>query len=248
MTGGSAEEPRRRLAAQLGRRCRAECGSVGHGAFEVAGDPLRSVRGGGSRRAAAVVRPRSRRARRSASGRSRRGRRGRRAPRRSARRSRAWWMAARSAATRSSPARCSMPIAPCATAGSMSSAATGVRGAAIPSRRSPAMARKVAAATPSRACAAGSATLPRNSTTARSGRRMQELRPPPQARGADDGAGRQRREARWPPSVTKASRTSSRGKQAVDREARRLQRRHVLHRVDGDVDARRPPAPPRSRG
>ena len=62
---------------------------------------------------------------------------------------------------------------------------------ASPSRRSPAMARKVAAATPSSSLRSRVCTLPRNSTTAQVGPPVQELRPPPQARGPDHRARRQ---------------------------------------------------------
>ena len=57
-----------------------------------------------------------------------------------------------------------------------------------------------------------------------------------QARGADDAARRQVRQR--PPRRARRRRraTSSRGRQAGDGEAVGLQRRHVLHRVHGDVD------------
>ena len=120
-------------------------------------------------------------------------------------------------------------------AGSISSGGTGVRATSRPRRLSPAMARKVAAACPSASLRSRVCTLPRNSTTARSGRRWRScarrrrLEVPTTAPAG--------RSARPPgPSVTKASRTSSRGKQAGDGEAVGLLRRHVLHRVHGDVD------------
>ena len=80
--------------------------------------------------------------------------------------------------------------------------------------RSPAIARKVAAAAPSASLRSRVCTLPRNSTTARSGRRWRScarrrrLEVPTTAPAG--------RSARPPgPSVTKASRTSSRGRRQV---------------------------------
>ena len=109
-------------------------------------------------------------------------------------------------------------MAPWATAGSISSTGTGARATStIPSRRSPAIARNVAAATPSWSLRIRVCTLPRNSTTRRSGRRAISCA----RRRSDDvptevPAGRS---ASPPsPSVTNASRTSSRGrKQSITR-------------------------------
>ena len=82
------------------------------------------------------------------------------------------WTASSKALHRGSSSRCSMPIAPCATAGNIFSGATGMAGmSAMPNRFKPAIARKVQPATPACSFLSRVCTLPRNSTTCRSGRR-----------------------------------------------------------------------------
>ena len=173
LTAAQREEPRSRPAAQHRRRLRAERRRVGDRARDLVRERLRAVGPQDLAAEAAAARRRARRARRSASGTSRRAPRETPAPPRAASPVGASWIGASSAATRSSPRRCSTPIAPWATAGSISSGSIGARGtASSPSRLQPRHGEEASPPPrPPRACAAASATLPRNSTTARSGRR-----------------------------------------------------------------------------
>ena len=211
-------------------------------------EPLATRPAAGSRPAAAAARPRARPARRSASGTSRRAPRETPAPPPAACRSARRGSAPAAPPPASSPRRCSMPMVPCATAGSISSGSIGVRAtASSPSRLSPAIARKVAAATPASSLLSRVSTLPRNSTTPRSGRRCRTCARRRRLEVPTTRARRQRRERAHAGADEGVARILAR-QAAGDRQPRRLQRRHVLHRVHGDVDPRRPPAPPRSRG
>jgi hypothetical protein len=147
------------------------------------------------------------------------------------------------AAARVSSARRSIPMAPCATAGSISSGsmAAGDMGHAQPVQ--PRHGQEGAGATPSslrsRVC-----TLPRNSTSCRSGRRCAAA-PAPQARRAHHRPLRQIGQpgARRDEGIAHILAREV----AVQQQPLGLQRRHVLHRmhrdVDGPVQQR-----PRSRG
>ena len=109
---------------------------------------------------------------------------------------------------------------------------TSRRARAAAARPSP---RKVAAATPSSSLRSRVSTLPRNSTTPRSGRRCstwarRRRLEVPTTRPAAGPRARPR------PARRRRRATSSRGRQQVMARPVGLQRRHVLHRVHGDVD------------
>jgi len=122
------------------------------------------------------------------------------------------WIAASISAVFVSSRRRSMPMAPCATAGSISVVSTGVAGTSVMSSRlRPAQAKKVQVATPSESFFNRVCTLPRNSTTFRSGRLLRSC-----ARLRSDDvptvAPCARSVRRESVGDTKASRTSSRGR------------------------------------
>ena len=233
------EEPRPRPAAQRGGRLRAHGGAVGGGAVRL------------------VVRARS-----VPSGRRISPRKRSRPPASSASPAIGVWHEPSRPARKARSAASRRPVSGCGSRASSAATARRRRRAARPrsppARRRAASPRARSAARRRRRCPAAAArpwrgrsppprlraslrsrvsTLPRNSTTARSGRRWRscarrrrlEVPTTPPAGSAASERGRARRRRRAGPRAAAGS----------DGEARGLQRRHVLHRVDGDVD---PPA------
>ena len=149
-----------------------------------------------SPRSRRVGRRRARPGRRSGSGRSRRARRGRRARRRSRMPVGASWIGGEE---RRDAVVVQALLDADRALGDRGQHLGGVDRRRAPRRRGrggagPAMARKVAAATPSASLRSRVSTLPRNSTTREVRPAVQQLGAPAQARGADDAAGGQRRE------------------------------------------------------
>ena len=184
---------------------------------------------------------------RSACGRSRRARRGRRARQASAVLLSAWLMRIEQRRASSHRRRASRsrrcPARP--PGGIRRAARMAVAASARPSRLRPASASKVASTSPSSSLRSRVSTLPRNGTTARSGRsrftsacRRSEAVPTT----APCRSSRSVLALR----LMKTSRGSSRGSDRHDREALRQHRRHVLGRMHREVDRRRRAAPPRS--
>ena len=144
-------------------------------------------------------------------------------------------------------ARVSMPMAPCPTAGRNSSASsTAVAASARPRRFSPAIASSVASATPSSSLRSRVSTLPRSGTTSRSGRSRRTS-----AWRRSDAVPtiaplRQLGDASCALRLMKASRASSRGRNADSTQAVGQHGRHVLRGMHREIDARRRAAPPRS--
>ena len=147
-----------------------------------------------------------------------------------------WWIAASSAAACHRQRAVRFRWRPGATAGSISSGSMATLATwARSSRFSPAIARNVATAKPSSSFFRRVWTLPRNSTSRRSGRRW---------------ASCARRRKLEEPTVAPCGRIGQTAniqrdesiayilarQVAVQDQARRLQRGHVLHRMDGDVD------------